>query len=254
VVSKAQARAYSPKAADFEKMEFFLRAAPVVSIEKDATGGRTAPWIIGLDDGKAAMRAFFKYIHRPRPALLPTSYKYEIAAFELSKIVGLEIVPPVVEREIEDRPGSLQIFIDGCLTETERRRKRIEPPDPEAFARALENINVFENLTFAARSDPKDVLIHEDDWTVCRVDFSEAFEPSPKLIPGQDIRRCSSKLYENLTKADPGVVKNRLAPYLNEEEIRSLLERKRLILDRIAGLIREKGEESVLFGETGRKK
>lgn len=235
-------------------MEKFLRAAPVVSVKKDATGGRTAPWIISLNDGKTAMRAFFKYVHRPRPTLLPTSYKYEIAAFELSKIVGLEIVPPVVEREIEDRPGSLQIFIDGCLTETERRRKELEPPDPEAFAKALEDINIFENLTFAARSDPKDILIHKDDWTVCRVDFAEAFEPSPELIPGQDVRRCSRELYENLTGTDPAAVKDRLAPYLNEEEIRSLLERKRLILDRIAGLIRENGEESVLFGEAGQIK
>jgi len=234
-------------------MEVFLRTAAVVSIQKDATGGRTAPWIISLNDGKTSMRAFFKYIHRPRPAMLPTSFSYEIAAFELSKIVGLEIIPPVVEREIENLPGSLQIYIDGCLTETERLRKKIEPPAPEVFERRLEDINVFENLTFAL-SDPKDILIHEDDWTVCRVDFAEAFDTSPELIPNQDIRRCSRKLYENLTKVDPCILKNRLTSYLNAEEIESMLKRRQAILARISELIREKGEEAVLFGETGLKK
>jgi len=152
-----------------------------------------------------------------------------------------------VEREIQGLKGSLQLLIEGCINESVRKRRNIEPPEPKSFQNALEEINVFVNLVYNERIDTDDILIHREDWKVWRVDFSEAFSPSPELIPGCEITRCSKKLYQNLLKLDNVVVKAKLKPYLNDQEIEALLTRKNIIVEHIKQLIKEKGEKSVLF-------
>ena len=42
-------------------------------------------------------------------------------------------------------------------------------------------------------------------------------------------------------------IKSKLKKYLSKEEIKALLKRKELIIKRIKQLIKEKGEEAVLF-------
>jgi hypothetical protein len=228
-------------------LENYLRTARIISVDKNIEGGRTAPWIIRLDDGKMRLRGIFKHVNRHRPALLPDSYKYEIAAYELAKLIAFDLVPAVVEREIKGLKGSLQIYLENCMAENERKRRNIAPPNPKVFENILEEIKVFENLVYDECQNTDDILINKEDWRVWRVDFSEAFSPSPDLIPGCEISRCSKKFYQNLLKLDDNVLKTKLKPYLNEEEIKALLERKTLIIEKIKKLIQEKGEEAVLF-------
>jgi hypothetical protein len=233
-----------------KKLENYLRTAKVVS--KSRTGGRGVNWILSLDDGKTVRRGFFKLNNRSRPTLIPDSYKYGIAAYELDKLLDLNLVPPVVEREIDGQKGSLQIFITGALKEGERRLRKIEPPDPKRFKNTLENLSVFENLTyspsFCGERELDDILIMDkEDWKIWRVDFSEAFDSTPKLIPGCEITCCSKKLFKRLIDLDDKVIKAKLKHYLNDREISMLLKRKKLIVKKIKQLIAEKGEKAVLF-------
>ena len=231
-----------------KEMENYLRTAKIISVEKDESKGRTAPWRIRLDDGKIKRQGHFKYVNRPRPSLLADSYKYDVAAYKLDKLLDLNIVPPLVEREIEGTKGSLQLFLKGIITENDRKMRKITPPDPEAFQNTLELINVFENLVYDEDCfDPEDTLINMENWKVWRVDFGMAFSPTPELMPSCKISRCSKKLYQNLIKLDNGAVKAALKPYLNDNEIEALLKRKNIIIEKIQQLIKKKGEKSVLF-------
>lgn len=230
-----------------EAMEKFLREARVQNIEKEKLGGRTGPWLVTLNDGGIKQRAVFRYVDRPRPHTTPDSYKYDLAAYELTKLLGVELIPPVVEREIEGRRGSLQVFLENCIREKDRKRKKLEPPNPEAFGRALEGTKVIENLTYDECQDADDLYVHLEDWRVCRVDFSEAFAPIPDLLPGCGLTVCSRKLYKALLNLDEQTLRSKLSPYLSEEEIGALLARKGLIIEKIKTLISEKGEDAVLF-------
>jgi len=234
-----------------QELETYLKTAKIGS-DKKPMGGRTEAYVVSLDNGKIKRRGVFKFTDRTRPTALPDSYKYGIAAYELDKLLDLNSVPATVVREIEGRKGSLMIFLEGSLSEKERRIKKIEPPDPKAFENALEEIKVFENLAYyrslCGEKDLKDILImSKEDWKVWAIDFSEAFAPRSELIPDCIITRCSRKLYQNLMKLDDNKVKARLKPYLNDEEIKALFERKKAIINRIKQLIQEKGEEAVLF-------
>jgi hypothetical protein len=246
----SESQAATQENAKQKEMENYLRTAKVVS--KSRAGGRGVNWILSLDDGKTARQGFFKTINRPRPTNIPDSYKYGIAAYELDKLLDLNLVPPVVEREMDGQKGSLQLFIGGTLKEGERRLRKIEPPDPKRFKNTLENLSVFENLIYSraycGERDLDDILIMDkEDWKVWRVDFSEAFDVSPELIPGCEITCCSKKLFQRLIGLDDNVIKAKLKHYINDKEMSMLLTRKKLIVKKIKQLIAEKGEKAVLF-------
>ncbi len=244
-----QAQLATDEPGEKKKLELFLRQAQIVEVDKNLVGGRTAPWIVTLDDGKTRQRAIFKHIDSRRPQIPPDSYKYELAAYELAQILGVDFVPPVVEREVSGRKGSLQLFLENCLKEKDRRRKKVSPPDARRFTDSLEEIRVFENLVSDLCQDADDIWIHKETWMVWRVDFSEAFTPSAELLPGCEISRCSEKLFSRLLETKDEVLISAMKPYLNKAEIEALLERKNLILQKIQKLIEEKGKDAVLFSE-----
>jgi len=228
-------------------IENYLKTAEIVSATEDPKGGRMAGWIISLNDGKLTRKGYFKYFDDSRPTLLPDSYKYEIAAYELNKLLNLNIIPPLVERTIRKRKGSLQIFVENATRAISIRRRRVKPPDAKKFGNAIQDIKIFENLVYDECNDVDDILVQMRTWKVWRIDFSEAFAPSSELIPECEITNCSKKLYETLLQLDSNVLREKLRPYLNNDEIEALLKRKELIIEKIKQLIKEKGEESVLF-------
>ena len=231
---------------DLNELEEYLRTAKVTSIEIKESEGRTAPWEVALDDGKTQRRGRFKHIHRSRPHYLPDSYHYEIAAYELTKLLGIQMIPPVIEREIDDTVGSLQMYVEGCFRLSNRKKTDLKPPENVKFEYSLQEMAVLENLSYCVRDD-KDILVHEKTWHVCRVDFSEAFAPEMNLIPGSEITRCSRNFFKGLTDLNKDDVRSKLKDHLNDDEIKALMKRRCLVLEKLNNLIEEKGEDEVLF-------
>lgn len=234
---------------DQKETEQYLKRARIEGNWKP-TGTRGESYFVNLDDRGIKKRGFLKFTNNLRPKLPTDSFIYGLAAYELDKLLNLSIYPPVVERTVNGRKASLQILIDRYLDEDERRLKDITPPDPEKFFNALEEIKIFEYLVYdtalCLRTDLQDVLI-TDEWKVWRVDLSEAFKPIPELLEGCEITRCSRKLYHNMNQIEDKKIRSKLKKYLNEDEISALLKRKNIIIKTIKNLIKEKGEEAVLF-------
>lgn len=232
-----------------EEWEYFLKNSEVVRIQKQLDMGRTDFWKISLDDGYLEKTAIFKYIDRSRPHLIPDSYKYEIAAYLLDKLLDLNMVPPIVRREIDGQTGSLQLFLtqDEVFSESERIRKNIEPLDPEVFKHDLQDMNVFEVLTYLDPRQMNDVKIDIKSWHIYRVDFSEAFAPVPSLLKDHEILGCSKNLYRHMKNLDINELQKKLEEYLNQEELVALITRINLVIEEIDRLIEKKGETSVLF-------
>jgi hypothetical protein len=229
-----------------EEIEKFLKtSAPQLVVPGAA--GRTEPWKVKMESNGITRWAQFKYISRPRPAPIPDSFTYEIAAYELDKYLGLNLVPPAVIRTINDTSGSLQMFVENAMRESDRKRESIIPADPEAFDQAMTDLKVFENLVYDSCGNDKDTLIQKETGKVYRVDFSEAFAPENGTVPGCEILRCSRRLYQRLCDWDREKVTAVLAPYLNEEEIGALHARQGSIVRMIQEQIGIRGENDVLF-------
>jgi hypothetical protein len=235
----------APRASPSE-IEAFLRTARVVEIQKSDEKGRTAPWRVILDGGGVLRRAMFKYVDRRRPHPFADSWRYELAAYELNRAFGLTLVPPAVEREIDGVTGSLQIFMEGAIRVEDLPRATGRAEDGRTD-RALRSCRVFENLVSNACADARDTYVMPDDGRIFRVDFSSAFSPAARLLPDCEITCSSRTLYRALLGWDDRDMAAALAPYLNADERDALGKRRKFIIDKIAALIREKGEAAILF-------
>ena len=237
------------KSFDQKETEQYLKRARIEGDWKPS-GTRGDSYFVNLDDRGIKKRGFLKFTNILRPRVPPDSYVYGLAAYELDKLFELNIYPPVIERTVNGRKASLQILVNRYLDEGERRLKDITPPDPEKFLNALEEIKIFEYLVYdtalCLQTDLQDVLITEE-WKVWRVDLSEAFWPTPEIIGGCEITRCSRKLYQNMKQTEDKKIRSKLKKYLNEDEISALLKRKDIIIEILQKLIKEKGEEAVMF-------
>ncbi len=216
-------------------MEEFLRTAPVESVIRGARPGRTEPWTVVLADDDFACRAVFKYVDRRRPSVLPDSYKYELAAYEVARELGLDIVPVVVERKIEGRSGSLQLLVEDAVPETERRVRGLEPPDPARLGDRLDAVRIFALLVDDDCENVEDTFVETATWDVHRVDFSEAFglspEPRSDCLPGTS----PEGLLEKLRGLDDERLAKQLSPYLDRKEIQALVLRKAAIIRLLEG-------------------
>jgi hypothetical protein len=216
-------------------------------VSKTSEAGRTAPWLVTLDDGGRRVRAVFKHMDRPRPSPVAASWRYEIAAYRLAELLGLDIIPPTVERSVSGAPGALQLFVEGSLSARDLERLALRPPDPAAFRQALDEVRVFEILTGCACGDKDDTLVHKESWKVWRVDFSEAFPADPAPDEACLLERCPRRLYERFLSTPRSLIEARLKGYLSDSETHSLGERKERIVARLQRLMAEKGERAVLF-------
>jgi hypothetical protein len=97
---------------DREEIETFLRKAKITEREEVGTGV-TKPERVTLERDGVVRHACFKKID----AKQHDSWRAEIAAYELDKLLGLGMVPPTVERTIGGRKGSLQLWVGGTTME-----------------------------------------------------------------------------------------------------------------------------------------
>jgi hypothetical protein len=211
-------------------MEEFLRTAPVESVVRGAQGGRTEPWIVTLADGEDECRAIFKYIDRRRPSVLPDSYKYELAAYEVARELGLDVVPVVVERKIDGVMGSLQLLVEDAVTETARLAEGLEPPDPAGLRDRLETVKIFALLVDDNCENPEDTFVETGTWNVHRVDFSEAFGLSPEPRAACLPKTAPTGILAKLRGLDDARLAARLSRYLDRKEIQALVQRKAAII------------------------
>ena len=93
-----------------DEAETFLHDARIVGM-KPIGVGITKPMKVTLSDGERTHHAVFKSIDEVRHGVVrgrnggfqtafKDSYKYEIAAYELDKILGLELVPPTARSTV----------------------------------------------------------------------------------------------------------------------------------------------------------
>lgn len=112
-----------------DQVEEFLRTARVVA-SRGTPRGITSPERLTLDDGKVRHDALFKRIDERKKGItrlgrsaeyeFKDSWKFEVAACEIDKLLGLNMVPVTVAREYMGTKGSLQYWVDNCMLEKER--------------------------------------------------------------------------------------------------------------------------------------
>jgi hypothetical protein len=182
-----------------------------------------------------------------KPVAWRDDYKHNIAAYKLDRLLLLNMVPPSIERLAGKRPAAFTWWADDVvMMESERERKNVEPPDPEAWSRQLATATTFDQLIYNVDRNTGNLLITKG-WSLVLIDHTRAFAPNPRLMDRSHFDRCSRSLLAGLRTLDKAKLTSAVTPYLTAPQIDAILIRRDLIVKHFDKLIAEKGEAAVLF-------
>ncbi len=244
------------------EMEAFLLTAEIVKAEPVGEGV-TKPYRLTLKKGGFETRAFWKNPSGMMYGFLE-GWQYEIAAYRLDKLIGLGMVPVAVEREFQGKKGALSLLAENKASLLKVVEQGIPiPKEAEPGIEKMKWLTRAWDSLIANEDRTQQNVLYTADWRTILIDHSRAFrstkEFTEKLMFGADgikkgqdghallFRRLPRWFYERVKALTFESVKGATGGTLTDEEIRSLLARRDLLLRQVDGMVRAQGEASVLY-------
>jgi len=238
--------------------EAFLKTAEVVKTNALRLGVTHSEQLT-LSDGTRTLKAAWKTIDERQHGVksleggglaleFVDSWKYEVAAYELDKLLGFDLVPPTVERHLGGKDGALQMWVEGVITEWDRvKKKQLRPPDAERWNRQIHCVRLLHALTY--NTDYRNLRneLVDPEFRVYAIDFSRAFRVQAFVPTEKDLQRFPRDPLEKLKALDRARLDEALGRWLTGREVEGLLRRRDRILVLVEKRVREKGEAAVLF-------
>jgi hypothetical protein len=239
-----------------DQIKVFLQTAEVIH-SKPSAKGVTHPWRLTLSNGTITHDASFQPIdeHKSEMKLesgkvelgFVDSYKYNIAAYQLAELIGLDDMLPVyVERKWQGKTGSLSWWLPVKMDDADRVLKKIVAPDTDKWNKQMYRVRVFDELVYDTDPNRTNVLIGED-WTIWRVDFSRAFRALKDVREPKNLVKCDRQLFEKLKALKADELTEKTKRYLTKSEVNGVMARRDKIVATFQTLIAEKGEKEVLY-------
>lgn len=233
--------------------EAFLLKATIVNDQAPSDTRRS--WRISLDDGTRKHDALVESSDGSDPT--SRDHRFNVAAYELDKVLGLNLVVPSVQRVVSGRPVSLTWWVDNfAMNEVDRRRKRIDPPDLERWNKQMQAVRVFDELisnTYRDISPPLylnsvwDNLLIASDWTIWITDHTGAFRSRQRLENPESLTRCDRALLGRLRELNRAELQRTLGKYLSAPQLDALEMRRTLLVKHFDEQIAKRGEAAVLY-------
>lgn len=239
-----------------EQMRQFLLTARVIK-SKQTSKGVTAPFRLTLTDGTITHDGEYQTIEESKNLMrlengtteinFRDSYHYNIAAYELAKLLGLgDMMPVTVERKWNGKVGSLEWWLPVQMDEAERIKRKVTPPDVEAWNHQMYKMRVFAQLVYDTDRNLTNVLIG-DDWKLYMIDFSRAFRLQTDVKDVKDLVQCDRQLLEKLRQLNEGDVEERTKGHLRKAEVTAVMARRDKIVAVFQQLVTQKGESAVIY-------
>jgi hypothetical protein len=238
----------------YSEAEEALRSAEIYDSKNIGTGV-TNPVKLYLRIGGKGFKAVFKSVNDRKFGITSTqkgaevdfkdSYMYEIVAYELDKLLGLNMVPPTVERSFRSKKGSVQLWVENAMTEKDRKLKHLEPPDVILWNNQLFQVRLFDNLIYNIDRNLGNLLI-DTDWKIYMIDHSRCFKNADAMKTLDKLSMFSKATMDALDKLNEQAIKGCCSNYLTGPEIKTLLQRRDLIIKHYQGLLASKGNSIYL--------
>ncbi len=227
------------------ELEEFLRTAEVVA-HKDIGVGVTLPMKLELSDGQVTLSAAWKTVDERRRGIIRLadgsternfrdSYEFEIAAYELDKLIGTNLVPATVERRWRGKSGAIQLWVEGATTDFDRRKQNLQVPNALRWNRQVYNIQLFRCLTYDIDyKNARNTLI-DPDWRLWAIDSSRSCRTKKDLVD-DTLDHFSRAVLANLRALDFDTLKEGIGELVNDSRIKAVLSRRDVIVERAAEL------------------
>jgi hypothetical protein len=246
--------------AESEKWVNFLENAEITAQEQPFSDREavTRPWKLTLEKDGITKNALWKN-PEGRMRGFVENWRWEIAAYRLDRHLGVNMVPPTVERRFQNNRGSCQLWVDAKMSLREKYEKDIQTPSYKVFPwnRALYLQRAFDNLIANEDRHQNQYLITED-WRIILIDHSRSFRTSgkfaKKLIYDEKhkegprlMKQLPRDFVEKLKSLDMESIKALVGEYLTDKEIEFVLLRRDIIIEWLDKHIKKEGEDNVLY-------
>jgi len=223
-----------------EAYEEFLSSAEIVeSKQMEQSEGVTRPWKLRLSGNGMESAAVWKNVVGRKGGFWEC-WKCEIAAYQLDKYLGVNAVPPAVERRFKNEAGAIILWVDSWISGREKQAQKIAVPSPKigkwnertALQRAFDNLIANEDRHLG------NVLITED-WRIILIDHTRAFRSTKKSMKkleyGEDkpMKRLPRTFVEQVRALDEPTLREVVGDSLNDAEVEAVLARRVLLLEAI---------------------
>lgn len=247
----------TPQTMNRAEQEDFLRAAKPLQ-HKRIGQGVTGAERFTLAKGDVKHDAHFQKIDQQMKEFEPAageaelrfrdSYKYNIAAYELGKLLGIDdMIPPSIERRVFGDTGALTWWVDNALMdETKRLKGNVQPPNVDNWNDQMDVVHVFDQLILNMDRNTGNLLVTRD-WKIEMIDHTRAFRITKKLRHPANVRRCDRTLLAKMRELEKETLKQHLGKWLDGLEMGGMLARRDKLVDWIDDLAKEKGEAAVLY-------
>ena len=239
-----------------QEMEDFLLHAKIVA-KKGTLKGVTQAERVTLSDGRVThdaqiqdvdiYKALFEVGPKNNEINFKDTYRYNIAGYRLSVLLGLDNVPMSVQRTVEGKPAAVTWWIDDVLMEEgERQKKKTVGPNPARTSSYIHIMRVFDEL-IQNRDRNAGNIIWTKDWTMWLVDHTRAFRLGKDLLKPELLERCERTLFERMRGLTAPALAEAMGESLTKQEIDALLARRDAIVTLFDSKIAQRSEAAVLY-------
>lgn len=230
----ANARVWDGQNAEYEE---YLRTAPVVRMAAIDLGV-THPKRAYFAPGGLARSAAWKPLKPGFQNGYFESYKSEVAAYELDKLLNLGMVPVIVERKIDGNTGALVLWLEGVRTWTEV----LPLPKPATWSRQLARMKLFDDLIGNPDRNKGNLLV-DAAWNLFLIDHSRAFLDD-RALP-QVLDHVDTELWTKIAALDEASLEAAVGTWLSKSQMKAMLARRDRMAAVIDGLVKKNGRAAV---------
>jgi hypothetical protein len=225
----------------YAEFEDYLRQAPIER-QAELPVGVTKSDRVFFAPGGLAASATAKHLPMGRRGGFWEAHNSEIAAYELDRVLGLDMVPPTVERRVGTDVGSLQLWVEGCRVIKDVDQSAC--PNPTAWAKQALRQKVFDNLIANIDRNAGNILV-DGEWNMVLIDHSRAFASNTMPFEKQTTR-IDRAFFEKLKALDEATLMKRVRPWLmSDGQARDILKRRDKIVAYFEKEARKRGEAAV---------
>ena len=230
------AKIWEGRNAEFEE---YIRTAEIDHFD-DISLGVTHPKRAYFKPGGLVASVAWKVLPPGRPSGYWESYKSEIAAYELDKLLDMRMVPVAVEKRWKGQTAAAILWLTPIHSWKEMEAR----PKPGKWVRQVARMKMFDNFICNKDRNAGNLMV-DDDWNLFLIDHSRAFITDKDMAVKME--HIDPEVWNRMLALDEPALTAAIGKWVEGGVVRSILARREKMKIAIDKLVAANGEAAVFL-------